>query len=64
MASNAYECDNDNHDVGCQCPGIVPPLQQVRDLANGASWQQHAETPQKFHQFVVSLLKASGGLAS
>jgi hypothetical protein len=19
-----YECDNDNHDIGCQCPGVVP----------------------------------------
>lgn len=19
-----YECDNDNHDIGCQCPGLLP----------------------------------------
>lgn len=60
-ASRAYECDNDNHEIGCQCPGNVSQLQQVRELANGASWQANAETPQKFHQFLVSLLKASGG---
>jgi len=21
----SYECDNDNHDIGCQCPGLPPP---------------------------------------
>ena len=21
----SYECDNDNHDIGCQCPGIPGP---------------------------------------
>lgn len=57
----SYECDNDNHEIGCQCPGNVSQLQQVRELANCASWQANAETPQKFHQFLVSLLKASGG---
>jgi hypothetical protein len=36
-------------------------LAQIRDLANTASWQENAKTPQKFHLFVVKLLKASGG---
>lgn len=21
----SYECDNDNHDIGCQCPGYTRP---------------------------------------
>jgi hypothetical protein len=28
----SYECDNDNHDIGCQCPGVVSPLRQIREL--------------------------------
>lgn len=30
----AYECDNDNHDIGCQCPGITPDFTGLlkRDL--------------------------------
>jgi hypothetical protein len=27
----SYECDNDNHDIGCQCPGVAPStIQQIR----------------------------------
>jgi len=22
----SYECDNDNHDIGCQCPGRTPTV--------------------------------------
>jgi hypothetical protein len=30
----AYECDNDNHDIGCQCPGRTPDFTDLlkRDL--------------------------------
>jgi hypothetical protein len=30
----SYECDNDNHDIGCKCPGRTPDFRHlvVRDL--------------------------------
>jgi hypothetical protein len=30
----AYECDNDNHDIGCQCPGRTPDFRDLllRDM--------------------------------
>ncbi len=27
-----YECDNDNHDIGCQCPGVPNTVQRIREV--------------------------------
>lgn len=27
-----YERDNDNHGIGCQCPGAVYTLQHIREV--------------------------------
>ena len=30
-----YECDDDNHDIGCQCPGVQNKLASVIALIDG-----------------------------
>lgn len=35
-------------------------VDKVRDLVNSASWQKDAQTPQKFHQFLLSILAVTG----
>jgi hypothetical protein len=48
----SYECDNDNHDIGCQCPGVPSPLSweygirydkvpSSPDMATGMAPQTH-----------------------
>lgn len=35
-------------------------MDQVRHLAETADWQSKAATPQLFHQFILSILDATG----
>jgi hypothetical protein len=35
----SYECDNDDHAIGCQCPGIPAPTVLPRAVINALSYE-------------------------